>query len=155
MPLNLILYGPPGTGKTYRLLQELVPLFTDEAPPTDRATLIAEAIVSLPWWQVIAAVLAESRDGQTVPEIKQHEFIQAKAAASSARNIGAMLWSNLQSHTIQESKTVAVGLKIEPAVFDKTRDSKWFLAPGWEQLVPEVIEALERVKGSRGGIRPQ
>lgn len=30
-PLNLILYGPPGTGKTYRLKNDYLPLYKDEA----------------------------------------------------------------------------------------------------------------------------
>jgi 5-methylcytosine-specific restriction protein B len=30
-PLNLILYGPPGTGKTYRLKNDYLPQYQDEA----------------------------------------------------------------------------------------------------------------------------
>lgn len=148
---NRIYYGPPGTGKTYRLMQLLEEKY--ETPALEisagqwRSQLIAEKVAALRWWEGIAATLHDLGGQAKVPELAGHPFIQAIAQAKGrSANISATLWGTLQHHTVLESNTVNIKLRMSPAIFNKTTDSVWQFAGDWQEACADLIELVERLR---------
>jgi 5-methylcytosine-specific restriction protein B len=150
-PINRIYYGPPGTGKTYelsKLLQREYEQATDSIPPeTWRKQLITTEIASLTWWEAAAAALYELGGEAKVAQLYAHPFIQAVAAAKGRnKNVKQTLWGTLQHHTVEQSSTVKIRLRLAPAVFDKSQDSVWRFAGTWEEDCADVIDIVKRYK---------
>jgi len=124
LALNLILYGPPGTGKTYRLVEEFFPMFTSSAKAETRQTRALELAAEASWWQVLALALL-SVDKAPVAELLDHELIVAKSAFKSRAQVRALLWSVLQSHTVEHCEHVKYGVRSEPLIFFKDSESRW------------------------------
>jgi len=143
---NVIYYGPPGTGKTYKLRNELFTHFTEikeSLSDEDRNSDIAE---TYPWWQIVGAALLDIGSA-TVPELKRHELIRAKDAISDQQNVSAMIWSMLQTHTVNECENVKYSKRNEPLFFYKEQDSRWRVVDEHvDAAVPEIREILEKYK---------
>lgn len=148
---NRIYYGPPGTGKTYTLMQLLKrdyePQATSITTEEWRTQIIAEKVAVLKWWEGIAAALHDMGGKATVPEIAEHPFIKAIAAAKNrTQGIKQTLWGTLQYHTVESSVTVNTKLRTSPNIFDKTADSAWQFAGDWKDACADLIALIEQLK---------
>ncbi|MCU4120669.1 McrB family protein [Variovorax sp. N23] len=137
-PVNRIYYGPPGTGKTYelsRLLKRQYEQATSSLSEEEwRGQFIAQSIARLTWWEGAAATLFDLGGTAEVDAMLAHPFMKAIAATKSANKTPRnTLWGALQYHSILESSTVKMSKRMAPAVFDKNKDSTWFLTGDWDQ----------------------
>lgn len=142
--LNRIYYGPPGTGKTYAALQELKKFECLPKSQTEqdwRHSFLVEQIAPLKWWEGIAASLCALGGRAKVADIVAHPFLKAVASTKKSSLIRNTVWGTLQHHTLEESTTVNIKLRLAPAIFDKTTDSVWYLAGDWQEICAD-IEAL-------------
>ncbi|MGM3159415.1 McrB family protein [Dickeya undicola] len=138
-PINQILFGPPGTGKTYAMQQEMAK-YTSQAKPADYDIWLDARLEPLSWMQVIVLVLLDKQKRARVPQLIAHPWFQRKALLNGRNgNLSATAWGYLQNFTVPDSTTVNYTDRREPAVFDKTKDSEWFLVES--QL--EQIEDLQ------------
>lgn len=149
--INRIYYGPPGTGKTYTLTRLLKRKYEQqmESVSTEewRNQIIAEKIAVLKWWEGAAAALYELGGKAKVPELAEHPFIQAIANAKGrADGIKQTLWGTLQHHTILESTTVNIKLRLGPAIFDKSADSVWQFAGDWQDACTDLMTLVDQLK---------
>lgn len=145
IPLNYILYGPPGTGKTYELNQWKEE-FTDYEAALSEEDLLERLAEEFPWWKLIAALLYNS-GSMTVPELVSHPLINAKRNPDKPTKANQIVWSQLQLHTIHESKTVNHTRKHDPAIFDKAENSRWHVDKDIiDQDLTDVKELAEQIK---------
>lgn len=146
LPLNLIVYGPPGTGKTHHLTNELIKRF--QRAPT-KADSIAEIAEELPWLHVTAIALHDLGGKAKVGALEQHPLIRAKYATSPMKApLRQRLWSQLQSHSLETSKTVNYKHRSGEQLFDKIEDSTWILAV---ELPEELREIAKQLKAPTSG----
>ncbi len=152
---NRIYYGPPGTGKTYTLLQLLKRDYeratVDVSDDEWRQQFIADNFSHLKWWEVAAAALYEMGGKAAtakVSDIAKHPFTQAVAAKKGAKLsiIQNTLWRTLQNHTVDESTTVNMKVRITPAIFDKTETSFWQFAGDWQDDCAHLTELVDELK---------
>jgi Cdc6-like AAA superfamily ATPase len=138
LPLNLILYGPPGTGKTHYLTHDLIGRF--QRAPTKTDTDI-ELVEDLTWTQVTAIALHELGGKAKVAALEQHPLIRAKYSATPMKApLRTRLWGQLQSHTIEASKTVNYKSRVGEPMFDKSEDSTWLLAVSLPEELREIVK---------------
>lgn len=133
-PLNQILYGPPGTGKTFKLQNELFKKYTIEKASETLDEFLLRKITDLSWWEVIALAILEKK-ATKVPELAANHLIKIKNSISDNKNLNAILWGQLQAHTIQESKTVNFTNRQDPLIFEKTSESVWSIV---KDRLPQV-----------------
>lgn len=151
LPLNCIYYGPPGTGKTYKLTQLLKSEYQESTATVTleewQHQFILENFSQLPWWQGAAAALYALDGNASVPKLFSHPIIQAIAKAKG-RNKGVKqtLWGTMQSHALENSKTVGTKQRVAPAVFDKTADSEWHFAGDSDDACSDIFELVEKFK---------
>lgn len=147
MSKNLIFWGPPGTGKTFTLLK-LQERF--KAIKNEKNDQLTSWIQDLKWWETIAAALIESgnKPGK-VDELLDHPFVKLKVHMSSSVQPDKTMWGNLQTHTVDSSKTVNVAKRISPQIFNKNNDSEWFLEKGWEEQIPALKAEVEKYKNGK------
>ncbi|WP_430408700.1 McrB family protein [Kordia sp.] len=139
LSLNTILYGPPGTGKTYKLQNEYFKLFTTSKEQVTRKQYVDNIISELSWWEVIAMAMLNIGKPCKVADIKVHEFVLIKSSISSSNNINAILWGQLQAHTIENSKTVNFTRRTDPLIFNKsTSKSNWFIVEEKKELIENL-----------------
>ncbi len=145
MSKNVILFGPPGTGKTHELRQLQNKYIGRKEKTEDR---LKEFISNLNWWEVIAVTLADIGKAVSVAELQEHKFIKEKVSQSKLVRArpSNVLWSNLQSHSSEDSKTVNVAKKHGALIFDKTSDAKWHLVDNWKEQVNELAVDFEQYK---------
>ncbi|MFS2220880.1 AAA family ATPase [Pantoea sp. B65] len=145
-PTNVIYFGPPGTGKTFTLQQKMKE-YTTQAAPADRDAWLDSHLESLNWMQVIALVLLELGKRAKVRQITEHLWFQRKALLNGrSSNFSQTAWATLQSFTIPRSTTVAYKGRREPAIFDKTTDSEWFLVESQLEQVDELLSLYDELK---------
>ncbi|HFQ5982720.1 TPA: AAA family ATPase [Yersinia enterocolitica] len=138
-PTNVIYFGPPGTGKTFTLQQKMKE-YTSHAVPADRDAWLDSRLESLSWMQVIALVLLDLGKRAKVRQMTEHQWFQRKALLNGrSSNFSQTAWATLQSFTIPGSTTVAYKGRREPAIFDKTADSEWFLVESQLEQVDELF----------------
>jgi len=74
------------------------------------------------------AVPADLGKRAKVHRITEHQWFKRKALLNGrVEHFSQTTWATLQSFTVPESTTVAYKGRREPALFDKTADSEWFL----------------------------
>jgi 5-methylcytosine-specific restriction protein B len=156
MPFNRIYYGPPGTGKTYQLQQLLADQYTHEVIVNDAdewtAQRIASEIGALTWWEALVATLYDIKQPAKVAQIIAHPFIKAVIATKARKkNVHQTLWGSLQAHTIMGSTTVEQQWRSEPLVFDKSSDSKWYLAGNWKEECQPILQAVDEIRRGPAG----
>lgn len=145
-PTNVIYFGPPGTGKTFTLQQKMKD-YTSQAAPADRDAWLDSHFESLNWMQVIALVLLDLGKRAKVRQITEHLWFQRKALVNGRNsNFSETAWAALQSFTIPSSTTVAYKDRREPAIFDKTADSEWFLVESQLEQVDELLSLYAELK---------
>ncbi len=148
-PLNQILYGPPGTGKTYYInkLKEKFIYVENSISDFEWAMKIVE---NLTWFEVVALSLYDLQREAKVPEIAKHELIVAKAKLlNKEKAISQQIWVALQKHTIEDSNTVNYKTRVEPLVFDKTKNSIWKFIDGFDEKMPELMYLYEQYKNQK------
>lgn len=145
-PTNVIFFGPPGTGKTFTLQQKMKE-YTSHAVPADRDAWLDSRLESLNWMQVITLVLLDLGKRAKVRQMTEHEWFQRKALLNGrSSNFSQTAWATLQSFTITGSTTVAYKGRREPAIFDKTADSEWFLVESQLEQVDELLSLYAELK---------
>ncbi len=146
LPKNIIYYGPPGTGKTYQLNQ-LKEDYCIKKAVLSRDQWLSEELQTTRWFDVVFMALYALGGKAKVPQIAGHEFIVQKARAlGRTSNIKQQIWATLQTHTLEQSLTVKYDKRQVPEVFDKTKDSLWFLAGGWQEECEDLVVQAERLK---------
>ncbi|HCL9685960.1 TPA: restriction endonuclease, partial [Escherichia coli] len=145
-PTNVIFFGPPGTGKTFRLQQKMKE-YTSHAVPADRDAWLDSRLESLNWMQVITLVLLDLGKRAKVRQIIEHMWFQRKALLNGRNgNLSNTAWAALQSYTVPESLTVDYKNRREPAVFNKTDNSEWFLVDSQLEQVEDLVELYAELK---------
>ncbi|SCC68743.1 McrB family protein [Kosakonia oryziphila] len=145
-PTNVIYFGPPGTGKTFTLQQKMKE-YTSHAAPADSDAWLDSRLESLNWMQVITLVLLDLEKRAKVRQITEHQWFQRKALLNGrSSNFSQTAWATLQSFTIAGSTTVAYKGRREPAIFDKTADSEWFLVESQLEQVDELLSLYTELK---------
>ncbi|HBB9479855.1 AAA family ATPase [Escherichia coli] len=145
-PTNVIFFGPPGTGKTFTLQQKMKE-YTSHAVPADREAWLDSRLESLNWMQVITLVLLDLGKLAKVRQIIEHMWFQRKALLNSRNgNLSNTAWKALQAYTIPESLTVDYKNRREPAVFDKTDNSEWFLVDSQLEQVEDLLALYAELK---------
>jgi hypothetical protein len=145
LPLNQILYGPPGTGKTFKLYNKYFQIFTQQEKKIKKEEFEYKIISELPWWKVIALILLA--DGEkSVPQIKEHRFVQYKLRVSDTNSLDQTVWGQLSAHAIEESTTVKYSRRFDPLIFDKKDDSIWFLVNDKSELIMDIAEISDNIK---------
>ena len=152
-PINLILYGPPGTGKTYKL-QQLQADYVERPQPMDRGAWLESLVTDFGWRPVIAAAMDELGP-TTVPAIREHELIKAKARQrQSDRNLSQRIWGYLQRHTPESVATVQFGIRAAPFIFTKSADSVWSLLPEWRSTDDESVDLAKLYRAGPTAVTP-
>ena len=83
----------------------------------------------------------------SVPELKANRWIKAKSKYSGAKNIGAILWGQLQAHTIEECDRVKYKNRQPPLIFNKREDKSWEISKeDFEELNPDFSDILEQLE---------
>ena len=96
------------------------------------------------WWQVIALAVYDLKLAGTT-DLLNHFLIKAKANLSNSKNIRALLWSNLQTHTVMECENVNITQRFPPLVFHKDEKSRWSLVEEEiNEAFPEIEETLTK-----------
>ncbi|MCE9985415.1 AAA family ATPase [Leclercia adecarboxylata] len=145
-PTNVIFFGPPGTGKTFTLQQKMKE-YTSHAVPADRDAWLDSRLESLNWMQVITLVLLDLGKRAKVRQLIEHMWFQRKALLNGRNgNLSNTAWAALQSYTIPESLTVDYKNRREPAVFNKTDNSEWFLVDSQLEQVEDLVELYAELK---------
>ena len=145
-PTNVIFFGPPGTGKTFTLQQKMKE-YTSHAVPADREAWLDSRLESLNWMQVITLVLLDLGKLAKVRQIIEHMWFQRKALLNGRNgNLSNTAWKALQAYTIPESLTVDYKNRREPAVFDKTDNSEWFLVDSQLEQVEDLLALHAELK---------
>ncbi len=145
-PLNQILYGPPGTGKTYKLQSEYFDSFTLKESSLSKEQYIENGVNEILWWQVIALAVYDLKLAGTT-DLLNHFLVKAKANLSTSKNIRALLWSNLQTHTVMECENVNISQRVQPLVFHKDEKSRWSLVhEEINEAFPEIEAMLKSLQ---------
>ena len=145
-PTNKILYGPPGTGKTFKLKDHYFPMYTTKETSLSAEQHFKNVVSECSWWQVIALALLELGDASKVADIMNNRWVKKKSELSDAKSIRPIIWSCLQSHTIQTSETVGVKQRQAPFIFNKKNESYWeILEIEVREQIPELYEMLVSV----------
>ncbi|WP_278382841.1 McrB family protein [Pseudoalteromonas distincta] len=144
---NLIYYGPPGTGKTYTLQKLLKEQYTETGTSEEPVVWLNNKLGELSWFEIITLILLDSEHYLSVTDIVSHEYFTKKLALNGrTANIRQTAWAALQTHTIKDSETVKYEKRIEPLIFDKTQDSKWFIENRDHDLLVSYKEQLNELK---------
>lgn len=144
---NVIYYGPPGTGKTYQLQKLLDENYTDNETVLDTSLWLNKELEELSWHEIIILILLDLGEANNVTDIISHQYYKIKAELNERTgNLRATAWAALQSHTVSESETVKFSSRIEPLVFNKTQDSKWFIVDSQNEQVEEYVNILDVLK---------
>lgn len=146
IPVNQIFFGPPGTGKTYTLQRKMVE-YTSRATPADYDAWLDAHLKQLNWMQITALVLLDLNSRAKVRQLTEHIWFQRKALLNGrSGNLSQTAWATLQSFTIPESTTVDYKGRREPAIFDKTADSEWFLVDSKREQIEDLVTFYDELK---------
>jgi 5-methylcytosine-specific restriction protein B len=137
---NTIYYGPPGTGKTFKLQNILKSSYTDYEEVQERKPWLIAQLEELSWFEIIAIIILDFDGPRSVSDIVSHEYYQLKIEMNARKaNTNQTAWSALQTHTVADSVTVKYERRVEPQIFDKTKNSLWY-------IVDDEAEQLEAYK---------
>ena len=121
--------------------------YTSHAVPADREAWLDSRLESLNWMQVITLVLLDLGKLAKVRQIIEHMWFQRKALLNGRNgNLSNTAWAALQSYTVPESLTVDYKNRREPAVFNKTDNSEWFLVDSQLEQVEDLVELYAELK---------
>ena len=139
---NLILYGPPGTGKTYEL-QQLFAQYMSKTGNETREIYLQRLVSDKSWFMVVAAAVLDLGKAK-VPELLQHELIQARFLSAKTSNKSQTIWAALQIHSCVDCPNVQLNLEKRsgPLIFWKDEDGAWQINDSVKEDVPEATELL-------------
>lgn len=147
---NRIYYGPPGTGKTFTLMELLKHNYEQQTASISneewRNQFIIDKFSSLKWWEGVAAALYDLGGKANLVELYNHDFIKAIQGTKTGSNGPSRVRDILQKHTVETSKTIKNKAMLSPFIFDKNEHSQWILSGEWQELCPEIISLVERLK---------
>ncbi|MFY8282354.1 McrB family protein [Pseudoalteromonas sp. SSMSWG5] len=144
---NFIYYGPPGTGKTYTLQKLLKEQYTETGTSEEPEVWLNNKLSELSWFEIITLILLDIDEEVSVTEIVNHEYFTKKLALNGrTANIRQTAWAALQTHAIQDSKTVKYAKRIEPLIFDKNTESKWTIVDQKHEVIVGFREQLNELK---------
>ncbi len=148
---NLILYGPPGTGKTYEL-NKLTKKYSGRAQSQSRKIWLIQELLETSWFDVIFAALYDLGRTGKVSAILEHEYVRIKAESIGRdKHVRQTIWSVLQSHAPEDSETVKARARGQnPTVFDKDKNSVWFLVNDWEEECHNQVKLAKKWKEEPG-----
>jgi len=145
MATNIILYGPPGTGKTFKLKAEDFERYTSRETSLTKEQHFNNLAEDLSWWQVLALALMEEGNS-TVPHLKGNRWVKFKIENSNSKSESNTIWQNLQSHSKEDSKTVNLGYRRPPLIFDKLDNSVWTIdKKSVEEQAQELLQILDSI----------
>lgn len=145
-PRNVIYYGPPGTGKTFEVRRIIEAEYQDVGADVDasewRRRFIAENFSEVRWWEAIAGAIYDLQKPVRVAEIRNHQIIQALAAASRNNHVPATIHRMLASHAVVATH----GETHSPIVFEKTENGAWKLGGDWNEACGEIIRLVDDLR---------
>ncbi|KFX02052.1 McrB family protein [Pectobacterium carotovorum] len=145
-PFNQIFFGPPGTGKTYTLQQKMAE-YTTQATPEDYDVWLDSRLAPLNWMQIVALVLLDVKKATRVPQIIIHRWFRRKALLNGRdSHLSQTAWTALQEFAVASSETVKYSNRREPAVFDKTTGSEWFLVESQLEQIEDLVTFYDGLK---------
>lgn len=151
--INRIYTGVAGTGKTYQLLQ-LAQQYTHTLTAMSSAQRLDALVADSTWREVICLVLldlqAQGKQLVKVPEILEHDILQARAQRSDNRHLSATLHQTLSLHRahtgVQASDSAVLGSINESRaalpLFDKDSSGAWYLLPDAREHLHELQQRL-------------
>ncbi|MEQ9970565.1 AAA family ATPase [Pectobacterium carotovorum] len=145
-PTNQIFFGPPGTGKTYTLQKKMAE-YTAQATSEDYDVWLDSRLATLNWMQVTALALLDLNKQAKVRQLTEHAWFQRKALLNGrSSNLSQTAWATLQAYTVPESTTVDYKNRREPAIFDKTASSEWFLVESQLEQIEDLVTFYDGLK---------
>ena len=142
-PLNQILYGPPGTGKTYSI-QEYIQNLLSKNPGLNinsEEQKLNDIVKDLSWYTTIAIsmYLNGKQNKYKVSDLMNQKIIKAFALTRENKNLRAALWAQMQIHTSEDCKTVNYTNRQTPFIFEKNKNSEWYLTEDGIKYVEENL----------------
>lgn len=125
-PLNQILYGPPGTGKTYSTSSIVKKILSSNKVSINKRSP-KEITKETPWWQAIALSMYQNDKDKKYKVSELELLLKDYTPLKNNKTVKNKIWEQLQKHTDFSSETVFAKDRNEPYVFDKSKDSEWFL----------------------------
>ena len=143
-PLNQILYGPPGTGKTYNTSSIVKNILSSNKAHINQKSL-KEITQDTPWWQAIALTMYQNNKTKKykVPELET--LLTNYISLKNNKNVKNKIWEQLQKHTDYTSETVFAKDRNEPFIFDKTKDSEWYITEKGLNYIEDQLINEEQV----------
>ncbi|MBN1167171.1 MAG: AAA family ATPase [Methanospirillaceae archaeon] len=151
---QVILYGPPGTGKTYKSVIRAYEIIFGDNDPTITFKLLQEKLkkqgsgdrnLSQFSW-VDAIILAFDEIGKKniqVRDIIDTDVIKKFSVLRKSHKVSNTIWYTLQRESRMDSETVHLKNKSGKELFDKDKDSNWFLTDNGQQYRQSLIEDLQ------------
>jgi len=157
VPLNQILYGPPGTGKTYHTKEILENLLKSQVAELNQHNSsnedlkIKEAVENLTWYGALSIALYRGgKEKYKVKDIKSLPEIIEYFKVKNCKDLDTAIWAHLQIHTNLESPTVNYKNRLEPFLFEKDKESYWYLTKdGRKYVEEEMSDVLDKFKTSK------
>lgn len=145
---NLILYGPPGTGKTYKARKLAEELLSSQVKKETRLETIKKIISGLSWREVIGVtMIVRGKEKYSVPEIANDELSQAKKELQGrSTKINPTIWGYLQRDSNSESEYVNIANRSLLGIFDKDKDSNWYLTDAGKKYFEDYLELIDKLK---------
>lgn len=125
-PKNQILYGPPGTGKTYSTSSIVKKILSSNKVSINKRSP-KEITKETPWWQAIALSMYQNDKDKKYKVSELELLLKDYTPLKNNKTVKNKIWEQLQKHTDFSSETVFAKDRNEPYVFDKSKDSEWFL----------------------------
>lgn len=142
--LNQILYGPPGTGKTYSTSSIVKNILSSNKISINKKSL-KEITQETPWWQAIALSMYQN-DRNKKYKVSELEFLLKEyIPLKNNKTVKNKIWEQLQKHTDFSSETVFAKDRNEPYIFDKSKDSEWFLTEKGINYIEDQLINEEQV----------
>ena len=143
-PLNQILYGPPGTGKTYNTSSIIKNILSSNKVSINKRSL-KEITQETPWWQAIALLMYQNDKDKKYKVSELELLLKDYILLKNNKTVKNKIWEQLQKHTDFSSETVFAKDRSEPYVFDKSKDSEWFLTEKGINYIKDQLINEEQV----------
>lgn len=143
-PLNQILYGPPGTGKTYSTSDIVKNILSSNKKSINKRSL-KEITQETPWWQAIALSMYQNNKDKKYKVSELELLLKDYIPLKNNKTVKNKIWEQLQKHTDFPSETVFAKDRNEPYVFDKSKDSEWFLTEKGKNYIEDQLINEEQI----------
>ena len=143
-PKNQILYGPPGTGKTYSTSDIVKNILSSNKKSINKRSL-KEITQETPWWQAIALSMYQNDKDKKYKVSELELLLKDYIPLKNNKTVKNKIWEQLQKHTDFSSETVFAKDRNEPYVFDKSKDSEWFLTEKGKNYIEDQLINEEQI----------